>query len=91
MEYPSREFKQDIKESEGNVFNPIFNNQQSNFRHLSWETKFFFQFQYTDGPSVYEIINNLKPKSSTEHDNISSKLLRGIGDIVTYSLSIIVN
>ena len=48
------------------------------------------QFQYTDAPSVQNIINNLKPKSSAGHDNISSKLLRQIGDIVAYPLSIIV-
>ena len=50
-----------------------------------------FQFQYTDAPSVQKIINKLKPKSSAGHDNISSKLLRQIGDIVAYPLSIIVN
>ena len=50
-----------------------------------------FQFQYTDAPSVQKIINNLKPKSSVGHDNISSKLLGQIGDIVAYPLIIIVN
>ena len=50
-----------------------------------------FQLQYTDAPSVQKIINNLKPKSSAGHDNISSKLLRQIGDIVAYPLSITVN
>ena len=50
-----------------------------------------FQFQYTDAPSVQKIINNLKPKSSAGHDDISSKLLRQIGDIVAHPLSIIVN
>ena len=49
------------------------------------------QFQYTDAPSVQKIINNLKPKSSVVHDNISSKLLRHMGDIVAYPLSIIIN
>ena len=44
----------------------------------------FFQFEYTDVPSVQKIIKNLKPKSSAGHDNISSKLLRRIGDIVAY-------
>ena len=38
-----------------------------------------------------KIISNLKPKSSTGHDNISSKLLKYIGDIVSVPLSIIVN
>ena len=50
-----------------------------------------FQFQYTDAPSVQKIINNLKPKSSAGHDNISSKLLRHMGEIVAYPLSIIIN
>ena len=50
-----------------------------------------FQFQYTDAPSVQKIINNLKPKSSAGHDNISSKLLRHMGEIVAYPLRIIIN
>ena len=50
-----------------------------------------FQFQYTDAPSVQKIINNSKPKSSAGHDNISSRLLRDMGDIVAYALSIIIN
>ena len=50
-----------------------------------------FQFEYTDVPSVQKIIKNLKPKSSAGHDNISSKLLRQVGDIVAYPLSIIIN
>ena len=49
-----------------------------------------FQFQYTDAPSVQKIINNLKPKSSAGHDNISSKLLRHMGEIVAYPLIIII-
>ena len=50
-----------------------------------------FQFEYTDVPSVQKSIKNLKPKSSAGHDNISSKLLRQVGDIVAYPLSIIIN
>ena len=50
-----------------------------------------FQFEYTDVPSVQNIIKNLKPKSSVGHDNISFKLFRQIGDIVAYPLSIIIN
>ena len=49
-----------------------------------------FQFEYTDAPSLQKI-KNLKPKSSTGLDNISSKLLRQVGDIVAYPLSIITN
>ena len=50
-----------------------------------------FQFQYTDALSVQKIINDLKSKSSMGHDNISSKLLRHMGEIVAYPLSIIIN
>ena len=50
-----------------------------------------FQFEYTDVPSVQKIIKNLKPKSSAGHDNISSKVLRQVGDIVAYPLTIIIN
>ena len=38
-----------------------------------------------------EIIGNLKPKTSTGIDNISSKLLRQTEDSITESLTIIVN
>ena len=38
-----------------------------------------------------KIISNSKPKSSTGYDNISSKLLKYIGDIVSVPLSVIVN
>ena len=38
-----------------------------------------------------EIIGNLKPKTSTGIDTISSKLLRQTKDIITESLTIIVN
>ena len=38
-----------------------------------------------------KIISNLTPKSSTGYDNISSKLLKYIGGIVSVTLSIIVN
>ena len=50
-----------------------------------------FQFQYTDAPSVQKVMNNLKPKSSAWHDDMSSKIFRQIGDIVAYPLNIIVN
>ena len=50
-----------------------------------------FQFECTDVPSVQKIIKNLKPKSSADHDNISSKLLGQVWDIVAYPLSIILN
>ena len=50
-----------------------------------------FQFEYTDVPSVQKMIKNLKPKSSADHDNISSKLLGQVWDIVAYPLSIIIN
>ena len=40
---------------------------------------------------VAEIIGNLKPKTSTGIDNISSKLLRQTKDSITESLTIIVN
>ena len=46
-----------------------------------------FQFQYTDAPSAQRVINNLKPKSSAGHDNISSKLLRQIGGIMHWYIS----
>ena len=33
VEYPSREYKHDIKESEGNMFNPIFKKNVQGRKH----------------------------------------------------------
>ena len=40
VEYPSRESKQDIKESEGNIYNPIFKKNVQGQKHpgFSWST-----------------------------------------------------
>ena len=59
--------------------------------YLQNPTPSSFQFNYTTPIDVEKIISNLKPKSSAGYDNISSKLLKYIGDIVSVSLSIIVN
>ena len=50
-----------------------------------------FGFQYTNPTDVSKIINKMKPKSSAGYDNISSKLLIQIGDIIACPLSIIIN
>ena len=59
--------------------------------YLQNPTPSSFQFDYTTPIDVEKIISNLKPKSSCGYDNISSKLLKYIGDIVSVPLSIIVN
>ena len=58
---------------------------------LKKTNSFSFKFKYIDVPNLQKIVNNLKPKSSTGHDNISSKLLRQVGDIVAYPLSTIMH
>lgn len=50
-----------------------------------------FHFEYTTPESVEKIISNFKPKTSAGHDNISSKLLRDIKDIISSPLSLILN
>ena len=50
-----------------------------------------FGFQYTNLTDVSKIINKMKPKLSAGYDNISSKLLIQIGDIIARPLSIIIN
>ena len=47
------------------------------------------RFAYPD--RCWKNLSNLKPKSSTGYNNISSKLLKYIGDIVSLPLSIIIN
>ena len=59
--------------------------------YLQNPTPSSFQFNYTTPIDVEKIISNLKPKSSCGYDNISSKLLKYTGDIVSVPLSIIVN
>ena len=50
-----------------------------------------FQFQYTNPDKVAKIIGNLKPKVSAGYDNLSSKLLKDLKDIISRPLSIIIN
>ena len=53
--------------------------------------RLLFSLIILPGWMLKKIISNLKPKSSTGYDNISSKLLKYIGDIVSVPLSVIVN
>ena len=50
-----------------------------------------FKFEYTNPDRIEKIIGDLKPKSSAGLDNISSKILKEISDIISYPLSIIIN
>ena len=50
-----------------------------------------FQFQYTTPYSIEKIIGDLKPKSSSGYDNLSSKLLKEIKCIISRPLSMIIN
>ena len=50
-----------------------------------------FYFQYTEPKHVEKLIHSLKPKNSAGHDNISSKLLKEIVDIISRPISIIIN
>ena len=50
-----------------------------------------FNFGYTKPDDIEKIIRNLRPKSSTGCDNISTKLLKEIENVVSRPLSIIIN
>ena len=50
-----------------------------------------FKFEYTNPDRIENIIGNLKPKSSAGLDNISSKILKEISDIISSPLIIIIN
>ena len=50
-----------------------------------------FNFAYTNPDNIEKIIRNLRPKSSAGSDNISTKLIKGIENIVSRPLSIITN
>ena len=50
-----------------------------------------FTFTYTNSDEVLTLINGLKPKHSSGHDEISSKLLKDIGVVIAPTLSVIVN
>ena len=50
-----------------------------------------FAFTYTNRDEVLTLINGLKPKHSSGHDEISSKLLKDIGVVIAPTLSVIVN
>ena len=50
-----------------------------------------FNFDYTNPDDIEKIIRNLRPKSSSGYDNISTKLLKEIEHVISRPLSIIVN
>ena len=50
-----------------------------------------FQFNHNTPSNAEKNIYNLTPKTSTGYDNISSKLLKHIGDSIFVPLSIIAN
>ena len=50
-----------------------------------------FNFVYTKPDDIEKIIRNLKPKSSAVCDNISTKLLKEIENVISRPLSIIIN
>ena len=49
-----------------------------------------FYFQYTNPSGILKSIQGLKLKSSAGYDNLSSKVLKDIADIVSTPLSIII-
>ena len=59
--------------------------------YLSNKPNFKLEFHPITNCDVAEIIGNLKPKTSTGIDHISSKLFRQTKDSITESLTIIVN
>ena len=50
-----------------------------------------FEFEFSSPEIVAKAIDKLKPKTSCGHDNISSKLLKFIKDIISGPISIIIN
>ena len=50
-----------------------------------------FNFDFTNPDDIEKIIRNLRPKSSSGYENISTKLLKEIEHVISRPLSIIVN
>ena len=50
-----------------------------------------FNFVYTNPDDIEKIIRSLRPKSSAGYDNISTKLLKEIENVISRPLSIIIN
>ena len=59
--------------------------------YLINKSKCTLQFHPIDQTNVAQIIDNLKPKTSTGIDNISSKLLKQTKESITAPLTIIIN
>lgn len=59
--------------------------------YLTRPTSAAFQFEYTTPDSIEKIISNMKSKNSCGWDNISSKLLKNIRDVISLPLSMIIN
>ena len=75
-----------------NLANEIDVSNKSPFEtYLRAPSPSVFYFQYTEPKHVEKLIDSLKPKNSAGHDNISSKLLKEIVDIISGPISIIIN
>ena len=75
-----------------NLANEIDVSNKSPFEtYLRAPSPSVFYFQYTEPKHVEKLIHSLKPKNSAGHDNISSKLLKEIVDIISRPISIIIN
>jgi hypothetical protein len=66
-------------------------NKKSYENYLLTPCQSRFCFEYTNPTETYKIIHSFENKTSTGHDNISTKLLKEISDIVSNPLSIIIN
>ena len=53
--------------------------------------KHTFEFNLLNNESTSELINALKPKDSAGYDNISTKLLKFIKDVITPTITLIIN
>ena len=59
--------------------------------YLKEHILFSFDFKTVKEKDILDTLKILKPKSSTGHDNISTKLLKQTGPIISPTLALIVN
>ena len=86
------EFNKYFTEIGSNLASTINTSNKPSFKsYLNKPCSSSFNFEYTTPEGVGKVISNLKPKNSSGHDNISSKLLIEIKDIIACPLSIIIN
>ena len=74
-----------VGNSQSNIMNDAFHT------YLTNKPNCMFKFKFTNVTEIIDIINKLKPKSSSRVDDLSNKVIKHIQEIIAEPLTIIIN